>query len=65
MRSLGLKAPAHQQEHHKPKLDGVFSSPVEGAAPNGEIGSFVVLSVANYWGYHRKELWEWLKAKSE
>src|SRR3954470_2754368 len=38
---------------------------VTGVLGQGQIGSFVVLSVANYWGYHRKELWEWLKAKSE
>jgi hypothetical protein len=30
--------------------------------PNGEVGRFVVFSVAGYWGYHRKDLWEWLTA---
>lgn len=30
----------------------------------GENGSFVVISVAGYWGYHDKALWEWLSLNS-
>ena len=29
-------------------------------AGNGELGYIAVFSVANYWGYHNRELWEWL-----
>ena len=32
--------------------------------PNGEVGNFVVFSVAGYWGFHRKDLWEWLTLNS-
>jgi hypothetical protein len=31
---------------------------------NGEVGTFVVFSVAGYWGYHRSDLWEWLTLNS-
>lgn len=29
---------------------------------NDQVGHYVVFSVAAYWGYHRKDLWEWLLA---
>jgi hypothetical protein len=29
---------------------------------NEQIGQYVVFSVGAYWGYHRKDLWEWLTA---
>jgi hypothetical protein len=29
---------------------------------NGEVGQFVAFSVAGHWGYHRKDLWEWISA---
>jgi hypothetical protein len=32
--------------------------------PNGEVGQFVVFTVAGHWGYHRKDLWEWLSVNS-
>jgi hypothetical protein len=32
---------------------------------NGELGRFVVFAISSYWGYHNKELWEWLKVNSE
>ena len=32
--------------------------------PNGEVGQFVVFSVAGHWGYHRRDLWEWLTINS-
>ncbi|AWC25434.1 hypothetical protein CO731_04931 [Aminobacter sp. MSH1] len=28
----------------------------------GQLGRFVVFTVAGHWGYHRKDLWEWLRA---
>jgi hypothetical protein len=28
------------------------------------LGKVLVVSVANYWGYHDRDLWEWLKVKS-
>jgi hypothetical protein len=28
------------------------------------VGKFVVFSVAGYWGYHDKPLWEWLTLNS-
>jgi hypothetical protein len=28
--------------------------------PSGEVGQFVVFSFVGHWGYHRKDLWEWL-----
>ncbi len=28
------------------------------------VGQFVVFSVASFWGYHRKDLWEWLTVNS-
>lgn len=31
----------------------------------GEVGKFVAFSVAGYWGYHDKPLWEWLTLNSE
>jgi hypothetical protein len=33
-------------------------------APHGEVGYFVVFSVAGYWGWHDKSLWEWLTLNS-
>lgn len=27
---------------------------------NGEVGQFVAFTVAGHWGFHRKDLWEWL-----
>ncbi len=30
----------------------------------GEHGQVVAFSVNGWWGWHRSELWEWLKAKS-
>jgi hypothetical protein len=35
---------------------------VQNIGSNEEVGSYVVFSVAGYWGYHRKDLWEWLTA---
>jgi hypothetical protein len=33
--------------------------------PTGQTtGRFVVFSVAGYWGYHEKNLWEWLTLNS-
>jgi hypothetical protein len=32
--------------------------------PNGEVGKFVVFSVAGYWGFYDKTLWEWLTLNS-
>lgn len=29
---------------------------------NEQVGQYVVFSVAGYWGFHRKDLWEWLSA---
>jgi hypothetical protein len=29
-----------------------------------EVGNYVVFSVAGYWGYHDKNLWEWLTLNS-
>lgn len=26
----------------------------------GEVGQISVFTVSGYWGFHRKELWEWL-----
>jgi hypothetical protein len=34
----------------------------EQIGPNDKVGQYVVFSVAGYWGYHRKDLWEWLTA---
>lgn len=31
---------------------------------NGEVGQFVVFSVAGFFGFHRKDLWEWLTLNS-
>jgi hypothetical protein len=31
---------------------------------NGEVDKFVVFTVASHWGYHRKDLWEWMTANS-
>jgi hypothetical protein len=31
---------------------------------NGEVGKYVVFSVAGHWGYHDKPLWEWLTINS-
>lgn len=31
---------------------------------DGRSGEFVVFSVAGYFGYHRKDLWEWLTLNS-
>lgn len=27
---------------------------------DGSVGKFVVFSVASHWGFHNKDLWEWL-----
>ena len=32
---------------------------------HSKVGSYVVFSVAGYWGSHRKDLWEWLSANSD
>jgi hypothetical protein len=29
---------------------------------NGEVGQIIVFTVADYWGYHNRELWGWLTA---
>ena len=31
--------------------------------PNGEIGKFVVFTSGGHWGWHNKDLWEWLTAQ--
>jgi hypothetical protein len=31
---------------------------------NGQVGQYVVFSVAGHWGYHRQDLWEWLTANA-
>jgi len=31
---------------------------------SGEVGLFVVFSIAGYWGYYDKSLWEWLTINS-
>ena len=31
----------------------------------GALGQVVVFTVANHWGYHRKDLWEWLDANAD
>ena len=44
---------------------GMTASQVaEKLGANGEIGQFVVFTVAGYWGFHRKDLWEWLAVNS-
>jgi hypothetical protein len=30
--------------------------------PDTQVGQYVVFSITGYWGYHRKDLWEWLTA---
>jgi len=30
-----------------------------------KVGQYVVFAVAGYWGYHRKDLWEWLTANPD
>ena len=29
----------------------------------GEVGQFMVFPISNWWGWHRKDLWEWLTAR--
>lgn len=36
----------------------------ERLGPKGENGKFVVVSVVSYWGYHDRNIWEWLKVKT-
>lgn len=31
---------------------------------NGSAGQFAVFSIAGYFGYHRRDLWEWLTLNS-
>ncbi len=31
---------------------------------DGSVGKFVVFSIAGFWGYHDKALWEWLTLNS-
>jgi hypothetical protein len=31
---------------------------------NGEVGQMVVFSIVGFFGYHRKDLWEWLQLNS-
>lgn len=31
---------------------------------NDQVGQYVIFSVAGHWGYHRKDLWEWLTLNS-
>lgn len=35
------------------------------AAAGGNVGTMVVVSVANYWGRANPEIWEWVKTKFE
>ena len=30
--------------------------------PKSELGFVVVFTVGGFWGFHRKDLWEWLRA---
>lgn len=29
---------------------------------SGEVGQIVVFTVSGFWGFHRKDLWDWLTA---
>lgn len=31
---------------------------------DGQVGQFVVFATAGHYGWHRKDLWDWLKAKA-
>jgi hypothetical protein len=33
-------------------------------AQQGALGNVAAFAIANYWGYHGKNLWEWLRIKS-
>jgi len=35
------------------------------SAPEGKVGTMIVVSVANYWGIANPEVWEWLKSRLE
>ena len=37
----------------------------ERLGPEGQIGQFVVFSTDSHYGWHRKDLWEWLKVKAD
>ncbi|MBZ9926794.1 hypothetical protein [Mesorhizobium sp. BR1-1-4] len=46
--------------------DGVTSVQLaERVGQKGERGKFVIFAVDNYWGWHSKTLWEWLKANAK
>ncbi len=36
----------------------------ETLGPKGELGNLLILPVANYWGWHNQDLWEWLRINS-
>lgn len=36
----------------------------EKLGPNGQVGQFVIFAVAGHWGFHRKDLWEWLAVRA-
>lgn len=31
---------------------------------NEQVGQYVIFSVSGYWGFHRRDLWEWLTANA-
>jgi hypothetical protein len=33
-------------------------------AQEGKLGHVAAFAIGNYWGYHSKNMWEWLKLKS-
>ena len=40
---------------------GMTSQQVASAlGANGEVGQYAAFSINSHWGYHRKDLWEWL-----
>tara|TARA_B100000929_G_scaffold222162_1_gene178501 strand:- start:767 stop:1039 length:273 start_codon:yes stop_codon:yes gene_type:complete len=40
---------------------GTTKSVAEELHPDGESGTFIVIPVTNFWGFHNKSTWEWLE----
>jgi hypothetical protein len=42
-------------------IDGLTATQIsQKLGPEGQVGQFVVFHTTGYWGFHRKDLWEWL-----
>ena len=45
--------------------DGTTQEVAQRVGVKGEVGHFMVFPLSNWWGWHRKDVWEWLSARAK